>query len=286
MKSPLVRWLVGTVVGLALVTAAGFAWVWFASEAHLHSFARPPAFDMPIPTDAAAIARGEHLVYTRGCRGCHGRELEGEFNWGFALAPNLALYARAHDAAVFEAALRHGIAADGSAVYSMPSYNFKLLRDADVADIYAYLRTVQNREVPLPASRLPWSIRWNLARGSDQPIAGFLSLVPPLKRANDPDPRVARGEYLAMTTCNECHGFSLRADSPFGDETAPDLIVIAGYDEPTFTHLMRTGKAIGERELPMMSGVARGRFVHFTDEEVHELYVFLSDLAKRAAANP
>ncbi len=202
--------------------------------------------------------------------------------WGSAVAPNLAAYVREHDAAVFEAALRHGIGADGTALYSMPSYNFKLLRDADVADIYAYLRTVPVKQVPLPAASLSWSIRWNLARGSDQAIAGFLGLVPPLRHTGDADPRMARGEYIAMTTCNECHGFSLRADSPFGDETAPDLVVIAGYDEPTFTHLMRTGKAIGERELPMMSGVARGRFVHFTDEEVGDLYYFLSDLAARA----
>jgi len=140
------------------------------------------------------------------------------------------------------------------------------------------------KQVPLPSPSLPWEIRWNLARGSDKAIAGFLSQVPPLKHSENPDPRMARGEYIAMTTCNECHGFGLRADSPFEGETAPDLIVVAGYDEPTFTHLMRTGKAIGERELPMMSGVARGRFVHFTDEEVHDLYTFLSDLAARATA--
>lgn len=280
------RWFIGSVAGLALLTAAGFAWVWIASEAHLHSFARPPAFTAPIPTDAAALERGEHLAWTRGCRGCHGRELQGELNWGYAVAPNLAIYARTHDAAVFEAALRHGIAADGSAVYSMPSYNFARLRDADVADIYAYLRSVENVEIPLPAPSLPWTIRWNLATGSDKAIAAFISLVPPLERSDDPDPRMARGEYIAMTACNECHGFSLRADSPFPGGTAPDLIVVAGYDEPTFTHLMRTGKAIGERELPMMSGVARGRFVHFTDEEVHDLYTFLSDMAARAAAKP
>jgi cytochrome c1 len=40
---------------------------------------------------------------------------------------------------------------------------------------------------------------------------------------------------------------------------------------------MRTGKALGDRELPMMSGVARGRFVHFTDEEVRDLYAFLKN---------
>jgi len=280
-----VRAIGATVAALALLTFAVFTWVYLASEAHLHSFERPPPFSGAISTDADAIARGDHLVRTRGCRGCHGDDLQGQAMWGYAVAPNLAAYARKHDAAVFEAALRHGIGADGVAMYSMPSYNFKLLRDADVADIYAYLRSVAARQRALPSSRLPWSVRWNLARGDDKAIAGFLDLVPPLRHTADKDPRMQRGEYLAMTTCNECHGFGLRADSPFGDETAPDLVVVAGYDEATFTHLMRTGKALGERELPMMSGVARGRFAHFTDEEVKDVYTFLSDLAARAAAD-
>jgi mono/diheme cytochrome c family protein len=278
------RWLLTTLGSLAFVAIAGLASIYVASEAHLHSFPRPPAFNTPIPTDAPAIARGEHLVWTRGCRGCHGKELEGEQMWGHAVAPNLPAYVRKHDAAVFEAALRHGIGADGAALYSMPAYNFLRLRDADVADIYAYLLSVTPKESALPTASLPWTIRWDLARGSDQAIAGFLGLVPALRHAGNPDPRMARGEYIAMTTCNECHGFGLRADSPFGDETAPDLIVVAGYDQAAFIHLMRTGKALGERELPMMSGVARSRFVHFTDEEVGDLYFFLSDLAARAAA--
>jgi mono/diheme cytochrome c family protein len=278
------RWAGGSVGALALITAAGFAWVYLASEAHLKSFARPPAFAAPIPTDADAISRGAHLARTRGCRGCHGDELQGAQMWGYAVAPNLPEYTRAHDAVVFEAALRHGIGANGSALYSMPSYNFLRLHDGDVADLYAYLRSLAVEPIELPAPRLPWEIRWQLARGNDKAIAGFLDLVPPLRHAADPDPRMARGEYLAMTTCNECHGFGLRADSPFPG-SAPDLIVVAGYDEATFTHLMRTGKAIGERELPMMSGVARERFAYFTRGEVADLYAFLSNLAARAAAD-
>jgi len=277
------RWAGMTAGTLSLIAAAGFTWVYLASEAHLKSFVRPPAFATPIPGDAESIARGDHLARTRGCRGCHGDELQGAQMWGYAVAPNLPEYVRTHDAAVFEAAPRHGIGANGLALYSMPSYNFVRMRDADVSDLYAYLRSQPVESVDLPEPRLPWEIRWQIARGNDKAIAGFLDLVPPLRRTADPDPRIARGEYLAMTTCNECHGFGLRADSPFPDESAPDLIVVAGYDEATFTHLMRTGKAIGDRELPMMSGVARGRFAHFTDQEVGDLYVFLSDLAARAA---
>ncbi|HTU64648.1 MAG TPA: cytochrome c [Steroidobacteraceae bacterium] len=276
------RWVVSIGVALVLVGGAFAGWVWFASEAHLASFPRPAPFSIEIPAEAAAIARGDHLVKTRGCRGCHGDDLQGQQMWGYAVAPNLARLASLESPAEFEAALRHGIGHDGRALYSMPAFSFIRLRDADVADIIAYLRTVPSTPRELPRATLPWSIRYHLARGTDQAIAGFLGKVPPLRHQDDE--RLARGEYIAMTTCIECHGFSLRADSLFDDETAPDLIVIAGYDEAAFTHLMRTGKALGDRELPMMSGVARGRFAHFTDDEVHELYGFLSDLAARAAA--
>jgi mono/diheme cytochrome c family protein len=279
------RWLAGTALSLLCVTGAGFVWIYLASEAHLRSFAAPPPFTQPIPTDSEAIARGDHLVRTRGCRGCHGDELQGQVMWGYAVAPNLPALARTESAAAFEAALRHGIAHDGRAVYDMPSFNFLRLRDADVADILAYLRSAPVVTAALPRASLPWRTRLDIALGANQAIPAFLPRVPALRRGGDADPRVARGEYLAMTSCNECHGLSLRADSPFGDETAPDLVVIAGYDAAAFTRLMRTGKALGERELPMMSPVARGRFVYWTDEEVADLYAFLSDMARTAAAH-
>lgn len=276
----LARWLGGAIaVALFAVLALG-CWVYLRSEAYLRSFERPPPFTLAIPDDDAARARGDHLVRTRGCRGCHGENLGGQVMWGYAVAPSLTLLAREISAADFEAALRHGIDHTGRAVRDMPSYNFLRLRDADVADIYAYLRSAPLVAEKLPAASLPWSIRWNLARDRDVAIAAVLSKVPPLRHAGEDSP-LSRGEYLAMTTCIECHGLTLHADSPFDDESAPSLAVIAGYDEAAFKRLMRTGIALGERELPMMSGVARGRFAHFTDDEVRDLYVFLNALAAR-----
>jgi len=38
---------------------------------------------------------------------------------------------------------------------------------------------------------------------------------------------------------------------------------------------MRRGKALGNREVPLMSRVARGRFSHFTDQELRVLYTYL-----------
>jgi hypothetical protein len=42
---------------------------------------------------------------------------------------------------------------------------------------------------------------------------------------------------------------------------------------------MRTGKALGNRELSLMSRVARGRFSRFTDEEIRLLHSYLVNRA-------
>ena len=203
--------------------------------------------------------------------------------WGMALAPNLVSYAQQETPATFEAALRHAIGRDGTALYSMPSFNFVRLRDEDVADVIAYLRSQPVAQRVLPKAALPWRVRIDMALGHDAAIPEFLDRVPPLRRADDPNPAIARGEYIAMTTCNECHGFNLRADTPWDDETAPDLVIVLAYDEVAFRRLMQQGIALGDRELRMMSGVARSRFANFTDQELSDLYAFLRDMAAHAA---
>jgi len=279
----IIRWAGYAAIGAALLALLFVGLVHSANEAVFRSYPLPPPFAQQIPNDAASIARGDHLVRTRGCRGCHGDDLAGELMWGYAVAPSLPALARREDAATLEAAIRHGIGHDGRAFYSMPSYNFVHLRDEDLVEVIAYLRTAPLVEKKLPTASLPWDVRLNIALGTDKPVAGFLHLVPPLKHQNDPDDRIARGEYTAMTTCNECHGLGLRADNPWPDDhPAPDLIIAGSYEEKDFRHFMRTGKAVGDRELEMMSGVARGRFAHFTDDEITDLYAFLKKMSDDA----
>ena len=281
-----VRWIARFVALLAIAALGAVAWVYLSSERHLRSFDRPAPFSLPISSDPASIALGDHLVRTRGCRGCHGEDLGGQLMWGNASAPNLAAYVRTESPSTFEAALRHGIGRDGKALYSMPSYNFVRMRDEDVAAIYAYLRTVPVAEKVLPSATLPWGVRLEIAQGKDAAIPAYLDRVPPLRRSGDADPGIARGEYIAMTTCNECHGFGLRADVPWEGESAPDLLIVKAYDKAAFVRLMREGVAVGNRELEMMSGVARGRFAHFTDQELDDVYRFLTDMSARATKAP
>jgi mono/diheme cytochrome c family protein len=279
------RWALGAVGGAALAWAGYSTVVHVKSEAYLRSFPKPALRDLQYRDDAASIARGDHLVRTRGCRGCHGDDLAGEEMWGFAVAPNLPALARSETLTTLDAAIRHGVGRDGKALYSMPSYNFIRLTDDDFLDMIAYLRSVPVVEKKLPKPTLPRAVRADLAFGRDMAVPDYIDRVPPLTRADDPDQRIARGEYIAMTTCNECHGLSLRADYPWVDDApAPDLIIVGGYPEADFRKLMKTGIAIGERELRMMSGVARGRFAYFTDDEVSDVYAFLRDMSARAAS--
>lgn len=268
------------VVGLIILGMVAF--VVGRSEAHITGFASPPAFAAAIPADAAAIAHGRHLAQTRGCAGCHGERLEGavfvEGDGGFrAVAPSLTRLAHDQTPAVLERAIRHGIGHDGRALYSMPSYNFVRLTDEDVASLIGYLRSLPPEAAVLPPGTLGWKIRWDIATGQDATIPPFIPKVPPLRWQSHADPAVRRGEYLAMTACNECHGFGLRGDDPWAPdgERAPDLAIVASYDPADFVRLMRTGKAAGNREAGLMSRVARGRFIHWTDEEVADLYAFL-----------
>jgi mono/diheme cytochrome c family protein len=272
-----------------MLTAGFAAFVWFASEAHFTSFASPPPFIHPIATDAATIAKGEHIAKTRGCFGCHGDKLQGEVFqddpvMGRAVGANLASLTHEQSPAIFERALRHGIGSDGRALFSMPAWNFAHLSDSDVAALYAYVRSLPVTDSKLPAGWLGLP-RIAIAMGDDGAIPAYLGEVPPLGWQAYPDPAVRRGEYLAMTSCTECHGFGLRGDDPFAPpgKGAPDLAVVASYSKADFATLMRTGKAAGNRELRLMSPVARGRFVHWTDAELDDLYAFLSAMGQRDA---
>lgn len=265
---------------LGLATA-GYGAVYGLSELKLRDVSPPPLFTHPIGTDSLTLERGRHIARTRGCFGCHGQQLQGrvfteEWDWvDRAVAPNLAAYAKRADASTLEAAIRHGIGHDGRALWSMPSYNWVHLTDADVAALIAYLRSAPVEMVDLPSPRLGFRARWDLATGSETHMAQWANEVPP-RRTNLADSQLVRGEYLAMTACNECHGFDLRGG--FG---APDLALLVGYSEEDFRSLMKEGVARGGRDsLRLMTMVAKDRFAYFTEQERADLYAFLRTLAE------
>ncbi|MGH7517120.1 MAG: cytochrome c [Gemmatimonadales bacterium] len=187
------------------------------------------------------------------------------------VAPNLTAAVRKYSNADLARIIRRGVRPDGSSVIGMPSEMFSALTDEDLGKILAYLRSVPPHPGPAPERRLGPIARVAFVAGKLQPAAELIrkAALPTGTHPQDGD-STAAGGYLARTSCTECHGLDLR-----GGDTAPDLRIAAGYSFEAFMGLMRTGKALGNRELPLMSRVARGRFSHFTDQELRDLYTYL-----------
>ena len=63
----------------------------------------------------------------------------------------------------------------------------------------------------------------------------------------------------------------------------PALHLVGAYSAEDFTTLMKTGKAIGGRDLKLMNSVARWRYSRFTDDEINAVYDYLVELARRGS---
>lgn len=278
----IIWWGVVLVLGL---TGLATAMIYILSEQYLSDVEQPEPFTQSLTKDINSLAQGRHIARTRGCFGCHGQQLEGrvfeEWPWvKRAVAPNLAVYGKEHNVATLEAAIRHGIGQDGRALWSMPSYNYRHLSDDDVMALIAYLQAAEVIESDLPEPALGLRARLAMARGNEEHMAAWVADVPQLTVDAKEFPQLARGEYLAMTTCNECHGLDLRGDVQ-PDFTTPDLIMVTAYSLAQFQKLMREGEAIGGRkDLGLMTVVAKDRFAYFTEQEVIDLYAFLNSLAE------
>ena len=251
------------------------------SEYQLRQYEDPESFTLKLTANDDILAHGKHIARTRGCFGCHGQELQGRVfteQWDWvkrAVAPNLAAFAKNHDPAQLERAIRHGIGANDRALWSMPSYNYVRMNDHDLSALILYLQSAPVVDNPLPAPAMGMAARWSLITADDGHMADWVHQVPELKLTKGHDPVRKAGEYVAMTTCNECHGLDLQ-----GDMGTPSLAaMIKAYDFDNFRRLMKQGIALGDREdLGLMTMVAKDRFAYFTDTELEQLYAYLIDL--------
>jgi mono/diheme cytochrome c family protein len=269
----------------AIVMASAIA-VYVISERVIHrkyDVALEPPIE--IPTDASSIAEGERLARIRGCNGgCHGDSVGGRawdegFFAGHAMAPDLALASRTYSTAEITRIIRHGVRTNGEGVEIMPSPMFYHLSDADLGRIIAFLRSAPVTDKRMYAFNAGPMWRWQMANGEWAPWPEDIATLGPRMAPPAAGDTLRVGEYLARTSCSECHGNTLE-----GDGRTPNLTVAAAYSPEDFTTLMRTGTALGGRDLHLMSEVARSRFAHFTDAEIAALHAFLRSRAQPPAA--
>jgi mono/diheme cytochrome c family protein len=274
----LLRWIgiaLGGLVGLAVVA---YAVVYVVSERILRRTYEVPAVSLSIPTDQESIAEGRRLATMRGCfSGCHGREAEGEVMFDEPMiarlvAPNLTAAVRRFSDAQIVAIVRNGVRPDGCSVMVMPAEAFGTMTDADVGRIIAFLRSLPAAPGPGPSVSVGPLGRLGLAVGKFKTVAQLVAdAVPPPEATNQ---EAGRGRYLARTVCAQCHGTDLRGSSN-PEFSSPDLHIVAAYSPEAFAGLMRTGVALGGRNLGVMSAWARKNLSSFTDAEITALYSYL-----------
>lgn len=271
-----------SLVGLAVI---GYALVYGLSERILRRTYEAPAVALTIPTDPDSIREGRRLATIRGCfNDCHGKEAEGRVLFddpkiARIVAPNLTAAVRKYSDAQLAIIIRNGVRPDGRSVIVMPAEAFSGMTDADLSRIIAFLKSLPLVPGPGPDVAVGPLGRLGLVTGKFKTVAQLIADTVPPPTAMTPEAQ--RGRYLAQTICAECHGTSLRgAANP--DFTSPDLRVVASYSSEAFTRLLRTGVALGERKLGVMSERARNNLSHLTDSEIAALYSYLHAMPEAA----
>ncbi len=270
------KWIgigIGALAGIAL---AAVAYIYIASSAIAgRTYPLPPS-NIHAATDSHAVERGLHLARGFGCMDCHRKNLQGGLIPSMGVsARNLTRLAAIFSDADFDRAIRHGLRPDGTSVAEfMPSDAFRYMTDRDMADLLAYIRSVKPAGPDIPVPSYSPLFRVALLLGKEHTDQYWFGVQKP---ALDLGPRYARGRELAMAACGECHMTPLAGAPPeMPGPRPPDLSLVASYDRADFLKFMHTGKAAGNRELPMMSAVARVRLSHFTDAQLNAIYDYLA----------
>jgi mono/diheme cytochrome c family protein len=244
---------------------------------------------LAIPSDAASIARGDHLVHSVAiCVACHGDNLAGKVminQPGFAVIYALNLTPGEGGAGAefkdpdFVRAIRHGVDPDGRALAIMPSQNFYYMSDADLAAVIAYLRTLPPVNNELPDPQFGFIAKMLVGSGMFKFSAEQIDHA---SRPAIPEMGIttAYGDYLArIGNCRDCHNENMAGgtdpNAPLGANLTPggDL---GKWDEATFIDVIRSGKLPTGR--PLSKEMPWFYYRGMTDDELKALWLYLGTL--------
>ena len=277
-------------------------------------FARGPAAAGLFFLLAAGVAaaqgdakRGEYLAAAAGCIGCHTETREGAVPYaggralktpfGTFYGPNITPDPQAGigrwTPADFMRAMREGRRPDGAHYFpAFPYPSFTRISDADLGDLWAYLRTLKPAAQPSRPHELGFFYRWRFLVA----VWKWLFFMPgPLR----PDPgkslAVNRGAYLvqALGHCGECHtprnflGAPKKdrslAGAKLGENTsAPNLTPtrLKRYDDGELKDILKSGLfPDGDVLGDTMSEVVRNTTSKLTPPDLDALVAYLRSLA-------
>jgi mono/diheme cytochrome c family protein len=204
-------------VALIVLAAIGAAAFWFLTQPERLTAQQVAALG---PGDAG---RGERIFRVGGCVSCHARpksqgearlELAGGLElvtpFGTFVAPNISPDPSdgigAWSVEDFANAMLNGVAPDGSHLYpAFPYPSYARMKPADVADLYAYMKTLPPVSGKAAAHRLAFP--FNVRRGLGLWKILYLSHDPVVALAADAPAEAHQGQYLVEGPghCGECH---------------------------------------------------------------------------------
>lgn len=255
-----------------------------------------PAAEEAAPEQAAMLPEGsaeagELIRFTAlGC-GCHfnsdlgalagGNAFEGDFGEVYArnLTPDAETGIGEYSDQQLADAIRFGKGADGRNLFIMPRYSG--MADQDVADLIAYLRSLEPVQNEVPARELAFD-----------PPAFEMTDAPPATAPTDP---VARGEYIVtIAGCTRCHTPSnedgsknmdlFLAGAPFRSTVAPNLTPDEGsglglWTDEELTEFLATGiYSDGSEAGAAMKNVVDNGTGRLTDEHRAAIVAYLRSL--------
>jgi len=286
--------VLGGLVGTAVV---GVLIIYGVSQRRMDAHAEAAGHTLPVPSDSATVARGEHVVKAIGmCADCHGADLGG------GTVVDVPIVARLHAANLtagaggiggamsdldWERAIRHGVAPDGRKLLFMPSHEYARLNDADAAAVIAYLKQLPKvARTPEPNS-VGLLGRLLFLKGDLELLpADLMDQAAAHPAVIAPAPTAEYGAYLSAS-CGGCHGKTFSGGPIPGappDWKPPANITPEGighYSEADFMRALREGKRPDGTALDTAYMPVRWT-QYLTDDELRALYAFLKTVPPKA----
>lgn len=283
-----IKWMGIALAGLAGLLILAVVVVYAISArrmAKVYTFNDPPLI---VPTDAAAIAKGQHFVQAIGkCAFCHGDNFAGKVVFddnimGRLYSANLTRgkggIGGSFTDSDYVRAIRHGVGTNGRPLLFMPSDAFYYMNDGDLANTIAYMKTIPAVDGVVPAKRVGPLARVLYLRTA-------FPLVPaertpqhgPRPRVVAPGPTREYGEYLAATGgCKSCHLQDLSGGVPVAKNLLSANLTPTGigkWTEADFRKALRDGIRPDGRVLSAVMPWPNTRFM--TDDEIHSLWLYV-----------
>lgn len=291
--SKYLRWVGIALAAVAAVIAIALSVVYLVSEQRLNQTFQVELEPIEVQSTEELIDQGEHIAVIRGCTDCHSQDLGGSIivedpMIGTIASANLTSgqggVASAYSDAALARAIRHGVDHQAGGLLIMPSEEYFILSDGDVAALIAYIRSLPPVDRSQPEPQLTLMARALYIAGQLPPLAAeVIDHSAPHPQAPAPAANAAYGQYLA-SSCIGCHGADYGGgtvpgappDSPQAANLTP-AGELSQWSEAEFMETLRTGVTPNGEQLDP-SVMPWPGFAQMSDLELKALWAFLQSL--------